>query len=73
MWERRKRKGGDYDVYLLNYFNRFLAEATQFLEQHSSRQGIFRKAGSVARQKALKVSCSQGGKRERERERERER
>jgi hypothetical protein len=31
-------------------------EAVRFLECHSTREGIFRKAGSVTRQKALKVS-----------------
>ena len=35
---------------------RFFVEAVQLLEGQSSRQGIFRKAGSVARQKALRVN-----------------
>ena len=40
----------DFDFY------RFLVEAVQFLEQHTTMHGLFRKAGSVARQKMLKVS-----------------
>ena len=38
-----------------NFGIRFFVEAVRFLESHSTREGIFRKAGSVTRQKALKV------------------
>ncbi len=37
---------------------RFLVEATSVLEQHLEMEGIFRKSGSVARQKELKVCVS---------------
>lgn len=38
-------------------FRRFLVEATAVLEKHLDMEGIFRKSGSVARQKELKVIC----------------
>ena len=34
---------------------RFLVEATRLIERHADTEGLFRKSGSVARQKELKV------------------
>jgi len=36
---------------------RFLIQATQVLDKHIDIEGLFRKSGSVARQKELKVNC----------------
>lgn len=44
--------------FLMFCVGRFFVEAVKFLEKHLSREGIFRKAGSVARQKALRVTTS---------------
>lgn len=37
---------------------RFFVEAVQFIEQHVCCEGLFRKAGSMARQKAMRVGCA---------------
>ena len=39
--------------------DRFLYEASVILEKHADTEGLFRKSGSVARQKELKVSRNQ--------------
>ena len=36
--------------------DRFLVEATQVIERHVGTEGLFRKSGSLARQKELRVS-----------------
>ena len=43
------------DVTLLLFVLRFLVDSANFLQQHISAEGLFRKAGSVQRQKVLKV------------------
>ena len=35
---------------------RFLVDSANFLQQHLSTEGLFRKSGSVQRQKVLKVT-----------------
>lgn len=41
---------------------RFLHMATAYLSQHSSTEGLFRKSGSVARQRELRRALEAGGK-----------
>ena len=41
-------------IYMVHYI-RFLIQATQILDKHIDIEGLFRKSGSVARQKELKV------------------
>ena len=36
---------------------KFLAEATEFLEDYLTVEGLFRKAGSLTRQREIKVYC----------------
>ena len=58
----------------LLHFCRVFVESVHFLERNVTYEGIFRKTGSVTRQKAIRVSQSEKGEREAgERERERRR
>ena len=51
----------------LLHFCRVFVESVHFLERNVTYEGIFRKTGSVTRQKAIRVSQSEKGGREGER------
>lgn len=45
------------DFIIFFFLFRFLAESLEYLSQHLKVEGLFRKSGSVGRQKVLRVSC----------------
>lgn len=40
---------------MVHFYSRFLVDVCKYLEIHADTEGLFRKSGSVVRQKLLKV------------------
>lgn len=46
---------GLYKSVMMHFYSRFLVDVCKYLEIHADTEGLFRKSGSVVRQKLLKV------------------